>query len=466
MLRSYDSRREPPPEFDCRIWEAGRATCAIGLAFKPIQIGQSVFHDDGAGTFNPAPHALDEAAVNEWPGRDIGVFVSVGTGKRPRGSDQNNPMWYDGFLGDFADARRRLVAKIEGCEKIHEYMQREHLLKRGVNAENYYRLNVEIGVGEFGMNEWNRLAEISISTKRYLNRPPERTMVQSAAAKLARIHRANERLNIATRLTDVPESGVGTTHDLQTASPLPASEVFAVELPGDMPATFGLPNAAPTAALSGSAYRPSSSPTYYSPRQSYDSGADHLSIPQHNQAYGNSYSHSNSSGSASPRSSSDRFTPPTPPSRQHAPPGSAPPAPAKSVSASSHPTNDADDHLVVSAPTPEQWRNASASSIPAAIRPPPLQPQPSYPHNQHHQRIEPPPLPPKTPLLESSAGRGGTSGSPGRRPPPPPAPHNITGPVSSFSSYTALLDGPPYPLDDEAPPPPVNKARKPEYRRR
>lgn len=54
VLRSYDSRKEPPPEFDCKIWQAGRATCAIGLAFKPVQIGQSIFHDDGIGTFNPS----------------------------------------------------------------------------------------------------------------------------------------------------------------------------------------------------------------------------------------------------------------------------------------------------------------------------------------------------------------------------------------------------------------------------
>ena len=124
ILRSYDSRREPAPEFDCKIWQAGRATCAIGLAFKPIQIGQSIFHDDGVGTFNPAPEALDEAVINEWPGREVGVFVSIGTGKRPKGSDSNQQMWYEGFLGEFADARRRLVAKIEGCETIHEYMVR------------------------------------------------------------------------------------------------------------------------------------------------------------------------------------------------------------------------------------------------------------------------------------------------------------------------------------------------------
>ncbi|KAF5015664.1 hypothetical protein F66182_12918 [Fusarium sp. NRRL 66182] len=77
LLRSYDSRREPPPEFECTIWQAGRATSATGLAFKPIQIGQYVFIDEGSGNFNPAPQALDEAVVNEWPGRELGVFVSV-----------------------------------------------------------------------------------------------------------------------------------------------------------------------------------------------------------------------------------------------------------------------------------------------------------------------------------------------------------------------------------------------------
>ncbi|EMR66722.1 putative patatin-like serine hydrolase protein [Eutypa lata UCREL1] len=160
VLRSYDSRKEPAPEYDCKIWEAGRATCAIGLAFKPIRIGQSLFHDDGAGTFNPSPFALDEATVNEWPGRDVGVFISIGTGKRPKGTDQNSHVWYEGFMGDFAEARKKLITKIEGCEAIHERMKKDYLMRRGVNIENYYRLNVEIGVGEFGMNEWHRLGDI------------------------------------------------------------------------------------------------------------------------------------------------------------------------------------------------------------------------------------------------------------------------------------------------------------------
>ncbi|KAI6782682.1 Phospholipase A I-like protein [Emericellopsis cladophorae] len=204
MLRSYDSRKEPAPEFDCKIWQAGRATCAIGLAFKPVQIGQSIFHDDGTGTFNPAPEALDEAVINEWPGREIGCFVSVGTGRRPKSSGASQEQWYEGFLGEFAEARRRLIAKIEGCETIHEYMMKEHLGKRNVNIDNYYRLNVEIGVGEFGMNEWHRLGEISTGTRRYMGKPDEQRMVQGISSKLAKILKARIRWERALLHPEVP----------------------------------------------------------------------------------------------------------------------------------------------------------------------------------------------------------------------------------------------------------------------
>ncbi|KAL1613360.1 hypothetical protein SLS54_010691 [Diplodia seriata] len=197
LLRSYDSRAEPAPEFECTIWQAGRATSATGLAFKPIQIGQSVFIDEGAGKYNPSPQVLDEAVRNEWPGREVGVFVSIGTGKRPNGTGAQQHLWWEGFIGsgmgDFAEARRRLIAKIEGCEDTHEYMVKEYLAKRGVNQENYYRLNVEVGVGEFGMNEWNRLADISTNTRRYLARDEVQGMNLDAACKLGRIHRAKVR---------------------------------------------------------------------------------------------------------------------------------------------------------------------------------------------------------------------------------------------------------------------------------
>lgn len=233
LLRSYDSRKEPAPEFNCTIWQAGRATSAIGLAFKPIQIGQSVFIDEGVGKYNPAPLILDEAAVNEWPGREIGVFVSIGTGKRPSGTNHQQSEWWEGFLGGslggFAEAKRRLVMKIEGCEETHQYMRTEHLAKRGVNPENYYRLNVEVGVGEFGMNEWNRVSEISTNTRQYLAKPEVQKINQDAAAKMARIELARRRHTRYTTAGELDAYEKKTLPDIP-----PPSNPMAVELPGDV----------------------------------------------------------------------------------------------------------------------------------------------------------------------------------------------------------------------------------------
>lgn len=369
MLRSYDSRREPAPEFDCKIWEAGRATCAIGLAFKPIQIGQSVFHDDGAGTFNPSITALDEAVVNEWPGREVGVFVSVGTGKRPKGSDANSSLWYEGFLGEFAEARRKLIAKIEGCEKIHEQMMNEHLVKRGVNIDNYFRWNVEVGVGEFGMNEWNRLADISTNTRRYLAREEEQKMIQRASAKLAKIHFAKQRWD---RLSKA---------DPEAAQKVPEISLpLAAELPGDIPP---VPARAPTPASPG--------------RRSYDSG--HESLPVRG-------------SSPSPRSSCE---PPRPSPQQNPLSYPPPPPPGGHSPTQFAEERDSDsDHLVVNAPTPAQYRIATGADKIVIAGPddysrryqdPRMQPAPL----RLRTPSVPPPLPPKTPLPESQASQGRAS---------------------------------------------------------
>lgn len=236
LLRSYDSRKEPAPEFTCTIWQAGRATAATGLAFKPIQIGQSVFIDEGAGKYNPSPQILDEAVCNEWPGREVGVFVSIGTGKRPGGTSQQSHLWWEGFvgggMGDFAEARRRLINKIEGCELTHEYMVAEHLMKRGVNVQNYYRFNVEVGVGEFGMNEWNRLSDISTSTRMYLTKNEVQNMNLDAAAKMGRIQRSKNRHERAPSYENNTESNFS-RYDAPLPPVPPPSNPMAVELPAN-----------------------------------------------------------------------------------------------------------------------------------------------------------------------------------------------------------------------------------------
>ncbi|KAG6007296.1 hypothetical protein E4U43_000337 [Claviceps pusilla] len=459
LLRSYDSRREPPPEFDCKIWQAGRATSAIGLAFKPIRIGQSIFHDDGAGTFNPAPDALDEATVNEWPGREIGVFVSVGTGRRPKTSDANSTAWYEGFMGEFVEARRRLIAKIEGCEEIHEYMLREHLAKRGVNVENYYRLNVEVGVGEFGMNEWHRLGDISTGTRRYMAREAEQRMIHGISTKLARIFRAKIRWERAQQ--GIPAL-VKSTSTSNFHMPL------AVELPGDMPVFPQFP--------------PRSPPS----RSSFESGSDSLPI--------------DSKPPVSPCSSHDRIHTGSPGSQGTRPvsaigrggggggrdgDGSYLGAAVSSSSPNRYSSVSETDKIAIMSPDEHPRLPPQQAVVPPATRiePPPLPPKTPLPplpdaaNHQHMSQLPSLPPPPQTPLppLPDAANRQHMSQQLSLAPPPktalpplpgaahqqhPPQQQNLA-PLPLLLSQSSI---PPYPVDDEGPPPPVNMARKPEYR--
>jgi hypothetical protein len=236
LLRSYDSRKEPPPEFNCSIWQAGRATCATGLAFKPIQIGQSLFIDEGAGNYNPAIHALDET-VSEWPAREVGVFVSVGTGKRPEGSNVPEHEWWEDFLGGsmgmFAEARRRLISKIEACEATHQQVLKTELAKYGVAPQNYLRFNATSAVGSVGMNEWNAVSTIQTNTRKYLRLDDTQRMLSDAAQKMAKIEIMKRRQGGRGDAHQRESSWSYQQNNLPATPPVAPAHPGAVELPAD-----------------------------------------------------------------------------------------------------------------------------------------------------------------------------------------------------------------------------------------
>ena len=250
-------------------------------------------------------------------------------------------------MGDFAEARRRLIAKIEGCEETHQYMIREGLNKRGVNIENYYRLNVEIGVGEFGMNEWHRLADISTGTRRYLGKSEVQKMNFDAAAKLAKIHRAKARFE--------RDSMSMESRDFKGMEDIPEAYPNAVELPAEIPV------------------QPARSPP---PRPSYESGHhDTLEVPSHH-------------NTPSPRSSNEI--------QSHQSP---------KIGSPKTPEVDS-DRLMIHNPTPSQYRTAGGADK-VAIMSPDEFPKPRIePPKPPQGRADPPPLPPKTPIEEHATERG------------------------------------------------------------
>ena len=421
LLRSYPSRTQPAVEPDCTIWQAGRATCATKLAFKEIRIGTSTFLDEGYGllnsdrspTYNPAPQMLDEAQINEWPGQPIGLLLSVGTGKRPGGTSNMQQEWWEGFaggLGNFAEAKRKLIAKIEGCEKTHREMLSIHLPKRGVNPDNYLRLNVEVGVGEFGMNEWNRLADISNNTQAYLNTPSVKVMLNNGAMQMAkvetmrrhlaaRVQAANDAYNSGQNANDAYGSGrqsFETAHQTPQST-IPPPDPFAVELPGG-----DLPPAAVPQPLS----RPG--PQYPGPRP-----VTYPSAPSSDEKY--------------TIIASDDFS--------------------QLTNQSQPPSN------------PQNTQNPSS-------HPPDYQPDPPYRAASDEGRAQQaPPLPPKTPI--NFHGQQGPShprryaSHPQHSQPPPQG----SGGGQHFGQHSRPPGQPPplpYPDNDE-PPPPVNVGRKPEF---
>ncbi|KAF2203895.1 FabD/lysophospholipase-like protein [Delitschia confertaspora ATCC 74209] len=410
LLRSYDSRKEPPAVDNCTIWQAGRATCATALAFKPIQIGQSVFLDEGAGKYNPAPMVLDEAVCNEWPGREVGVFISIGTGKRPEGTNGQQHLWWESFVssgvGDFAEARRKLVGKIEDCEKIHLSMK-DHLAKRQVTLENYYRLNVHVGVGEFGMNEWNRLAEISTNTRMYLAEAEVQSKNFEAAAKIARIHRAKQRWERGEK-GEAANPSSASFYEKRSLPSVPEPSHFAVELPAEDVSTQFRPSShsqhlAPSAALR----RASDNEKFIIPSDEYEI------TPRH------------SGDMVSPYRSSGELGP------------SSPPSPRLSFEEQAH-----------------------QNQLPPQPGPPPSGPPPLPPKTPLQADVLPNfgPPPPKSPRRQSmvmnfntlSAGALAELGAPVA-----PGAH-LMGPPQGISVL-------PYP-DSDGPPPVVNKARKPAFR--
>ena len=212
-----------------------------------MQIGSSTFLDEGGGNYNPSPLILDEAVMNEWPTRPIGVFLSIGTGKRAPGSGNMQAEWWESFaggMGEFAEAKRRLIEKIEGCEMTHLDMLDTHLTKRNVDPNNYYRLNVEIGVGDFGMNEWNRLTDISNSTETYLNNPDVDRMIGDAARKMGRIERAKRAEATDPSLSYARRNSFDKPDIIGNIPPVP--EDHAVELPSeDVPSMYPRPLSKP-----------------------------------------------------------------------------------------------------------------------------------------------------------------------------------------------------------------------------
>ena len=150
----------------CTIVEAARATSAAPTFFEPVKITfsngtTSTFIDGGVGFNNPAWQAVEEAH-QIWPGREIGLLLSVGTGSSAP------PQFRQNWLGITTEiAAARFIAKcITVSGNVNQSIRRS--AEFAPEKENYFRFDVD-HLGDIKLEEWKVLDEVNALTRQYMN---------------------------------------------------------------------------------------------------------------------------------------------------------------------------------------------------------------------------------------------------------------------------------------------------------
>src|SRR5205823_479285 len=131
--------------YNCKIWEAGRATSAAPTFFKRIFIGeaglQEEFIDAGLGCNNPVKYLIEEAQREFGPMREVSCIVSIGTGK-PKVAGFGAPRLFQRTLP--TNLIKVLVSMATDSEDEAKRMGNRYRNCPGL----YHRLNVERGLEE------------------------------------------------------------------------------------------------------------------------------------------------------------------------------------------------------------------------------------------------------------------------------------------------------------------------------
>ncbi len=166
-LRSYESEA-PFVEDEITVWQAGRATSAATSFFDPITIGEGhtrrAYVDGALGFNNPVDEVWAEAQDLWSPDEGnlepmIKCVVSIGTGNPGTSAIGNKPWTIIKTLQDIA-------TQTENSERMFAFNHRGLLDKHNVR---YFRFNVEQGLQDVGLEEFDRHGDITNATAKYLN---------------------------------------------------------------------------------------------------------------------------------------------------------------------------------------------------------------------------------------------------------------------------------------------------------
>jgi len=158
LFRTYKAPQYQSP--NCMIWEAARATSASPTSFERVVINGEPFIDGGVGNNNPIQQVLEEAELM-FPDRHIACIVSIGTGQAATISIPKLD-WVQRWISlNVVDAMRKIAIE---CEASAQDAGRRFEHIPGI----YYRFNVEQGLQDVGIEQWDKLDEVRAHTGQYI----------------------------------------------------------------------------------------------------------------------------------------------------------------------------------------------------------------------------------------------------------------------------------------------------------
>lgn len=175
-LRSYKVRGQP--NIRATICQAALATSAATTFFDSVSIGDRSFADGGFGANNPVNEVEREASDIWCPDTGdlkplVKTFISIGTG---------NPgikAFKDDLLGFLSKTMVEIATETESTEA--EFIARF----RGLYDEKrYFRFNVEQGLQDVGMDEYNKKGTIEAVTEGYLSHQAQIFQVRACVRNL------------------------------------------------------------------------------------------------------------------------------------------------------------------------------------------------------------------------------------------------------------------------------------------
>ncbi|KAG6825286.1 hypothetical protein H0H92_004161 [Tricholoma furcatifolium] len=163
LFRSYPVQANSG--YNAKIWEAVRATSAAPTFFKRIFLGpepKEEFVDGGLRVNNPVYEVLREAKSIWGDDCQIKGIINIGTG-HPKTIRVEKPV---GIQKVFPTKLVRTLVQIAtDCEKTAEDFERDY-----PDKQVYYRLNVQHGLEEVGLDEWMKLGEVKTHTMQYIRK--------------------------------------------------------------------------------------------------------------------------------------------------------------------------------------------------------------------------------------------------------------------------------------------------------